>query len=293
MHKFYKPEVPYKTVSSFYFREPSPHTLIGSNRPTIASYTKRAEPLSSIEYNRNVNVVQNPPVLSSVINTPQNRHILSGMEREVKGNEGKDLSGGLYPSLHYGTYTPQKSMKLKDYQMNTASSIPPLLAPTKEVVVVKKEKESPLSGKKDASGCVGCGQAPFGKRPLHEGFVASAVGGVVDDKKANPGNIRDPAVFGPPLWFALHTTAAHYPENPSPAVQAKMKGLILGLPLMVPCAECFEHCTSYIEKAKDKLDEIVSNRQHLFKFFVDFHNAVNRRKHKPEMSLEDAWKLYT
>ena len=32
--------------------------------------------------------------------------------------------------------------------------------------------------------------------------------------------------------------------------------------------------------------------EHLFKFFVDMHNMVNKRYGKPEMSLEDAYRLY-
>ena len=62
---------------------------------------------------------------------------------------------------------------------------------------------------------------------------------------------------------------------------------------MVPCVNCKEHATAYIEKNYDKLDSICSSRDSLFKFFVDFHNEVNIQTNKPVMSYEDAYKLYS
>lgn len=34
---------------------------------------------------------------------------------------------------------------------------------------------------------------------------------------------KDPAVFGPPLWFSLHNASAYYPEKASPAHAERMK----------------------------------------------------------------------
>ena len=62
---------------------------------------------------------------------------------------------------------------------------------------------------------------------------------------------------------------------------------------MVPCASCREHSTGYIEEKMDKLDDICSNKDKLFNFFVDFHNFVNKRLNKPIMSYDEATKLYS
>ena len=105
-------------------------------------------------------------------------------------------------------------------------------------------------------------------------------------------NTVTPQVFGPPLWFSLHNSAAHYPINPSPLVRNQMKNLILSLPVLIPCINCKEHATSYIESIYDKLDDICSSRDSAFKFFVDFHNFVNVRYNKPVMSYIDAYKMY-
>lgn len=101
-----------------------------------------------------------------------------------------------------------------------------------------------------------------------------------------------PSVFGPPLWFTLHNSSNNYPINPSPIVKERMKNIIIGIPILLPCANCKDHATAYIESNFDKLDDIVSTRDKLFNFFVDFHNHVNKRYDKKTYSYEEAKELY-
>ena len=107
---------------------------------------------------------------------------------------------------------------------------------------------------------------------------------------ANPG---DPRVWGPAFWFTLHNGAARYPIKASPICAERMKGFILGMPVMIPCEKCQDHATWHIETNYHRLNEIVSGREELFNFFVSFHNYVNERYNKPLMSNEDAYALYT
>ena len=111
--------------------------------------------------------------------------------------------------------------------------------------------------------------------------------------KNSYGISSSPNIFGPAYWFTLHVGALNYPLRPSPIVIDKMKNFINAIPIMVPCVNCKEHATAYIEKNYDKLDSICSSRDSLFKFFVDFHNEVNIQTNKPVMSYEDAYKLYS
>lgn len=101
-----------------------------------------------------------------------------------------------------------------------------------------------------------------------------------------------PSVWGPPFWFTLHNGALNYPSLANPLYIERMKNFILGIPVMLPCHTCKDHAISFIEYHKDQLDYICAGRDKLFKFFVDFHNQVNIRHKKPEMSYEDAYKLY-
>lgn len=102
-----------------------------------------------------------------------------------------------------------------------------------------------------------------------------------------------PEIFGPPFWFTLHNGAAHYPIKASVVCMQRMKGFILGIPVMLPCETCSDHATAYIESQREKLDYIVSGREPLFEFLVNMHNYVNRRFGKPEITPSDALKIYT
>jgi hypothetical protein len=106
-------------------------------------------------------------------------------------------------------------------------------------------------------------------------------------------NPTDPRVWGPAFWFTLHNGSVNYPIKASPIWAERMKGFILGMPVMIPCEKCRDHATSHIEENYFRLNEIVSGREQLFNFFVSFHNYVNERYNKPKMSIEDAYSLYT
>jgi len=106
----------------------------------------------------------------------------------------------------------------------------------------------------------------------------------------NPG---DPQVWGPAFWFTLHNGAMKYPEKASPICAERMKGFIIGIPVMIPCEKCADHASAHIESNWNNMDRIVSGKMQLFNFFVDFHNYVNKRYGKPEMNYEDAYKMYS
>ena len=106
-------------------------------------------------------------------------------------------------------------------------------------------------------------------------------------------NTTEPAVWGCAMWFSLHNGASRYPVKASNIVSQHMKGFILGLPYILPCDNCSEHLRAYIHQNYEKLDEICSGRMKLFEFFCKLHNYVNKRYGKPEMSVEDAYKMYT
>jgi hypothetical protein len=107
------------------------------------------------------------------------------------------------------------------------------------------------------------------------------------------GNISEPKIWGPSFWFTLHNGANNYPKEASKIVVDKMKGFILGIPYMVVCKDCSTHAQAYIESRMSELDNVCSGRTNLFNFFVDFHNYVNKRYNKPELSYDDARKLYS
>lgn len=102
----------------------------------------------------------------------------------------------------------------------------------------------------------------------------------------------DPIVWGPSFWFMLHNGASKYPIEASNHRKERMKGFILGIPTMVPCQGCISHAIPYLEATKPQLDDIVKGRDSLFKFFVDFHNDVNKRLNKKQYSYDEAYQMY-
>lgn len=106
-------------------------------------------------------------------------------------------------------------------------------------------------------------------------------------------NLTDPRVWGPPYWFTLHVSAANYPHNPSPIFRERIKGRLLAIPFEIPCPGCKPHAAAFIEQNKHHLDEIVSSRESLVKFYVDFHNQVNERHGKRKWSYEEAKNFYS
>eukprot|EP00798_Chlamydomonas_sp_ICE-L_P025585 gene25585-11238_t len=76
--------------------------------------------------------------------------------------------------------------------------------------------------------------------------VSSAVPSVRsdDDDTDMPGGPEcppDTGEIGRAAWTFLHTTAAYYPDNPTPKQQGMMKEFVAGLAEFYPCSICAEH----------------------------------------------------
>ena len=118
----------------------------------------------------------------------------------------------------------------------------------------------------------------------------------IETNNANPKKEESnasPSVWGPPFWFSLHVSSLYYPEEASPIVRERMNNRILAIPYEIPCSLCRPHASAHIEKHKDKLNDIVKGRDNLFKFYVDFHNAVNQRYNKKIWSYDEAKAYYS
>lgn len=110
--------------------------------------------------------------------------------------------------------------------------------------------------------------------------------------KTDPNCQHTPDAWGPAFWFTLHNSALCYPQTPSVTQKYRMKGFIEGILAMLPCEDCHQHAHDYLSSRLTKLDTVVSSRDNLFAFYVDFHNAVNIRKDKPTMSVQTAYNMY-
>lgn len=100
-----------------------------------------------------------------------------------------------------------------------------------------------------------------------------------------------PEVFGPFHWYMLHNGAGHLPDTLSPIAIKRIIGFIDGIPEFTPCEKCSEHSRFFIESSKHRIQNF-KTRDDVFSFFNDFHNYVNKRLGKPEVSLETAKQMW-
>ena len=114
----------------------------------------------------------------------------------------------------------------------------------------------------------------------------------IEYKILQSASTSNPSVWGAAFWFSLHNGAAHYPQNPSKIWQSRMISFIKGIPMMLPCEKCANHAIAYIESRSDELPNIVKTQKNLFKFFVEFHNFVNKKLNKVQFSLDQARKIF-
>ncbi|KAJ3560591.1 hypothetical protein NP233_g10735 [Leucocoprinus birnbaumii] len=104
-----------------------------------------------------------------------------------------------------------------------------------------------------------------------------------------PGCPPDVEQLGRATWTFLHTTAAYYPDKPTPKQRANMLSLLHALPVLYPCTWC----------AQDFGEDIgahppdVSSRTALSRWLCERHNEVNEKLGKDLFDcnkVDERWK---
>ena len=95
------------------------------------------------------------------------------------------------------------------------------------------------------------------------------------------------SVWGPCVWYLFHTLAYKaVPENFA-EIKTELIQYIQRICANLPCPECTQHATEYMRQHSRVLSMITTKDQ-LHQFLVDFHNVVNARKQKPRFTYEQA-----
>ena len=105
----------------------------------------------------------------------------------------------------------------------------------------------------------------------------------------------EPEKWGPSFWKTFHIIASEYPNQPLDVHKQAVRQLIINIPIYLPCETCKKEAFNYIKIAKSNdynLNQAVSNKYFLQKFFYDFHNTVNKRLKKPIHPIWDFNKPY-
>ncbi|THU86221.1 FAD-dependent thiol oxidase [Dendrothele bispora CBS 962.96] len=126
-------------------------------------------------------------------------------------------------------------------------------------------------------------------------MAAIASGGAVASVSSPDPNVLpahcppDVEQLGRATWTFLHTTAAYYPERPTPTQRANMLSLIRALPLLYPCSHCAD---DFGEDMKNNAPD-VSGRAGLSRWLCERHNEVNVKLGKEKFDCgktDERWK---
>ncbi|TFK39932.1 ERV/ALR sulfhydryl oxidase domain-containing protein [Crucibulum laeve] len=131
-------------------------------------------------------------------------------------------------------------------------------------------------------------------------MAAFATGGTMSTAQATvaaPERTLEPPPDCPPdveqlgraTWTFLHTTAAYYPEKPTPTQRVNMLSLIRSLPMLYPCTSC---ATDFGEDVSKNPPD-VSSRERLSKWLCERHNEVNQKLGKEKfdcVKVDERWR---
>jgi hypothetical protein len=106
----------------------------------------------------------------------------------------------------------------------------------------------------------------------------------------NHSKLHNPVYVGPGIWYTFHALAAEAKTD------AEKKDVIKHIRMVqqkFPCLDCKGHFGEYLAKHPPEESLGVSQPQDsLFLWTVNFHNAVNYRLKKPQVSYEEAKSIY-
>lgn len=95
-------------------------------------------------------------------------------------------------------------------------------------------------------------------------------------------------VWGPKLWFSLHSITFTYPYNPSSEDKKTVSDFFVSLKDVLPCTACQ---TNYKKNLADFPIKLGS-RKELVYWLIDLHNNVNVETGKKKWSYQDVIRKY-
>jgi Rps23 Pro-64 3,4-dihydroxylase Tpa1-like proline 4-hydroxylase len=93
-----------------------------------------------------------------------------------------------------------------------------------------------------------------------------------------------PPVWGPHIWASIHLMTYVYPDKPSEERKRSIQLLLENICINLPCPLCSSHCQAFMKQYPPKIE----SREDLKRWAFDFHNSVNKRTGKRELSYQEA-----
>jgi len=100
----------------------------------------------------------------------------------------------------------------------------------------------------------------------------------------------EPTVWGPKLWFFMHTIALNFPDNPSFEEIRNYESFFENLKYIIPCDKCKLHYTQRLNE--NPVSKYLTDANSLFIYTIDLHNEVNKSLGKRIYSYDEVSKIY-
>ena len=100
----------------------------------------------------------------------------------------------------------------------------------------------------------------------------------------------DPTIWGPHLWFYMHTLSFNYPVYPNDNDKKDYYNFFLNLTKILPCIKCKTHFKDFFDK--NPIEPYLINRDKLIEWVMNAHNNVNKLNNKTEWTLDDVFTHY-
>lgn len=98
-------------------------------------------------------------------------------------------------------------------------------------------------------------------------------------------------IWGPHLWFSLHTISFMYPNNPKIEDKNNYKNFFTSLQHVIPCSVCKKNYIRHL--IEHPIDNNLENRTKLVHWVIDIHNMVNAETGKKILSYDLVMKKYS
>ena len=96
-----------------------------------------------------------------------------------------------------------------------------------------------------------------------------------------------PEVWGPHLWYILHTISFSYPDNPTDYHRNAYRDFFTNIKDVLPCEQCQKHYTKHIQEYP--ITPHLDSRATLVKWVIQIHNFANLSIGKPAYTPEELY----
>jgi len=100
----------------------------------------------------------------------------------------------------------------------------------------------------------------------------------------------DPRIWGPTFWFFLHLLTLGYPEHPNAVTKKKYYDFIQNIPVFIPVDGMSKDFLLLLDQYP--ITPYLDSQESFVKWMVFIHNNINKKLEKPEITLDEFYRIY-